>query len=75
MVHHTTMYLSAEEYALLAAAVTGRRLSKTRWSWDVDGRTWSVDEIDGVGVLAEIELADAEDVHGCAAGCRRPRDA
>ena len=61
VVHHTTMYLSPEEYAVLVAALSGRRLSKTRWSWDVDGRTWWVDEIIGVGVLAEIELSGPDD--------------
>lgn len=60
IVHHTTMYLSPHEYALLATALDGRRLTKTRWAWDVDGRRWSVDEIDGVGVIAEIELADTD---------------
>jgi CYTH domain-containing protein len=54
VVHHTTMYLSGSEYDLLSA-LPGDRLTKTRWSWDVGGRTWSVDEVAGV-VLAEIEL-------------------
>jgi CYTH domain-containing protein len=58
IVHHTTMYLTVDEYEVLSV-LAGDRLSKTRWSWNIGDRVWSVDEHDGL-VLAEAEVDAGE---------------
>jgi CYTH domain-containing protein len=59
----TTIYLSEEEYAVLAD-LDASELVKTRWRWTAGGRTLTVDIFHGCLeglVLAEVELGVDED--------------
>jgi len=63
LVLHTTMYLSAEEHALLSR-LPGAELRKTRHVLVVDGRRYGLDLFEGrhAGlVLVEVELTGAAD--------------
>jgi len=59
LVHHTTMYLSAEEHALLSR-LPGAEVRKTRHVLAAGGRRFGVDVFEGrhAGlVMVEVELA------------------
>ncbi len=62
LAHHTTIYLSAEEHALLSQ-LPGAELRKTRRHLDFGGRTFAIDELhdplEGL-LLAEVELEPGE---------------
>ena len=62
LVQHTTLYLSADEHALLAP-LPGTDLRKTRRHLDFGGRTFAIDELHGPLeglLLAEVELEPGE---------------
>ena len=63
----TNVYLSPEEYAVLAA-LPAAELHKTRWLAVAEGRTVAVDELHGrlTGIiLGEVELADDDSLLAC----------
>lgn len=63
LVMHTTIYLTAEEHALLEQ-LPGRELRKTRFRVDVDGRPGLVDVLHGPKegvIILEVGFANEED--------------
>lgn len=63
-VMNTSLYLDDGEFAVLAA-LPGRRLAKTRWAVDLDGRTGAVDvfeeALQGL-ILLEVDLGRAAEL-------------
>jgi hypothetical protein len=66
LVQLTNMYLNEQEYCRFLR-LDASILTKTRWHWDIDGRTMSVDalhgDLEGLA-LAEMEIGLDDDLLG-----------